>query len=203
MRTIEFTLQEVTEYYQGDFQKHLRQYFDIVQRNNKNCILFMDAFHNQDRLVEGQPAHYYSRLSADKKEVDETKLNFIFAGIFYFMVLVPRRLRSLFGDDTATDFYLATGWPWTSCGLGGFLTPKQTLSEAHLYPIEVEKANYITMMNVVGPFMLHEIKDFISESGSRNLNQAAFDRLYRTTSDKVDLLLADLQEQTNSFIEQL
>jgi hypothetical protein len=59
------------------------------------------------------------------------------------------------------------------------------------------------MMNVVSPFMLHEIKDFISESGSRNLNQAAFDRLYRTTSDKVDLLMADLQEQTNSFIEQL
>jgi hypothetical protein len=200
MRNIKFTLQDVKNYYYGDYCNHIFTYFDITRSNGINRILFVEANFNKKRAWEGMPAR---EKFFENYGIDKTKLNFMFAGIFYFMVLIPQRLRALFGENVVNDFYLTTRWPSISCGMGGSLPPKETLLEAGLYPCEAEKANFKAMMAVVVPFMVEEIKSFLSNKGSDNIDQEAFNRLHQATSNHIEKLSNDLNLHISDFLEQL
>lgn len=173
MRKIAFDKKVVKDYYEGKFTKDLQRYFDIQVQDGIPRILSMDVRFNKNRCRDGSPASQNPSLlllspDAWKNAVDRdagidvTQQNFIFSGLYYFMLLIPQTIRKMVDEEAEKDFYRCTGWPLSSAGLGGCLPPEQMLREASLFPNEVEYDNYCAMLDVVAPFMFEEIRQFLS-----------------------------------------
>lgn len=152
----------------------------------------MTSRFNKSRGTDGSPA-----LSAEGKE--RTLRNFIFSGIFYFMLLIPQTIRKVCGEEAEEDFYRCSGWPLSSAGLGGCLPPLQMLEEARLLPIESEKDNYYSMLNVVTPFMIHEFLEYIFSVNSKNLNQIACFRFRNAIADHASSLINRIVTDAKNF----
>ena len=164
MRILQFQKDLIRHYYTFDFGVDLMNYFDIQPMVNHRTIPFIGHLTerlNPNRKFDGSPARRgYSLLThldhmrsgtVPVYHIDrnETEKNFIFAGIFYFLVLVPQTLRKMFGIEVEYDFYRCTGWPCISAGLGGSLPPRQMLEEASLYPCDAELDNFYRMLREV------------------------------------------------------
>lgn len=144
----------------------------MVDHRDIAFIAYLDWHFNPQRKCDGAPACRVSLSdfrnfrfgNSDIPDVkNETEKNFLFAGIFYFLMLVPQTLRKLFGKDVEYAFYRCTGWPLVSAGLGGYLPPEQMLAEAKLMPCEGERENYHRMLSEVVPFMNDEIRRFFRQ----------------------------------------
>ena len=211
MRKIVFDKKVVKDYYDGKFAEHLQRYFDIQVRNGIPCILSMDVHFNKKRLHDGSPASQNPPLwllSTNAWEnvdagIDVAQLNFIFSGLYYFMLVIPQTIHRLFGKDTEYNFYRCTGWPLSSAGLGGCLPPKQMLSEASLFPAEVEYENYCAMLDVVAPFMFEEIRNFISGENSNNLNTIAYNELLTTMKGQNEKFMNSIITEAEEFYCQI
>lgn len=209
MRTLQFPAELIREYYTNDFGIDLRQYFKMVPMVNHRDIAFIahpDWHFNPQRKCKGSPANRYSLSDYENlRFVDfpyvekETEKNFIFAGIFYFLVLVPQTLREMFGKEVEYDFYLCTGWPLISAGLGGYLPPKQMLEEASLFPCEVERENFHRMLTEVVPFMTKELQRFFRQEDSKNLNDKAYRGMLAGMTDKVEDFLSKINKHSAEF----
>ena len=211
MRKIVFDKKVVKDYYDGKFAEHLQRYFDIQVRNGIPWILFMDGHFNKKRLHDGSPASQNPPLwllSTNAWEnvdagIDVVQLNFIFSGLYYFMLVIPQTIRKMFGEKVEYDFYRCTGWPLSSAGLGGCLPPKQMLSEASLFPAEVEYENYCAMLDVVAPFMFEEIRNFISGENSNNLNTTAYNELLTTMKGQNEKFMNSIITEAVEFYRQI
>lgn len=212
MRKIVFDSKVVKDYYNGKFAKDLQRYFDIQVRNGIPMILSMETHFNQGRLIEGSPASSYLRLIDDSPASrsdcensgeDRTQLNFIFSGLYYFMLVIPQTIRRMFGEDSEYDFYRCTGWPLSSAGLGGYLSPKQMLSEASLFPIDIESENYCAMLDAVAPFMFDEIRQFVSGEASSNLNAEAYNRLLASMGNQIKEYINSIIAEASAFYCQI
>ena len=211
MRKIAFDKKVVKDYYDGKFAEDLQRYFDIQVHNGIPCILFMDGHFNKKRLHNGSPASQNPPLwllstNAWKNVdsgIDVTQLNFIFSGLYYFMLVIPQTIRRLFGEEVEYDFYRCTGWPLSSAGLGGYLHPEQMLSEACLFPVEVEYENYCAMLDIVSPFMLEEMRQFLSGENSNNLNAAAHCRLLTAMESQNEKFMNSIIAETTELYRQI
>lgn len=209
MRTLNFTQKLIQEYYHKDFGIDFRCYFDVKPMVNHREIAYighLDWHFNPNRKCSGSPACRYSLLDyqdmpwQDFQVVkNQTEKNFIFAGIFYFLVLVPQTLRKMFGEEVEYDFYRCTGWPLVSAGLGGYLPPKQMLEEASLFPCEVERENFHRMLSGVCPFMIDELRGFFMKGDRSNLNNTAYNRLLDNIYIKVEDFLSKIEKLSTDF----
>lgn len=212
MRKIAFDKKVVKDYYEGKFTKDLQRYFDIQVRDGISWILFMDK-NNKNRCCDGSPAQNPSLLllsldawkNADDRDagIDVTQQNFIFSGLYYFVLLIPQTIRKMFGEEAEYDFYRCTGWPLSSAGLGGYLPPEQMLSEASLFPDKVEYDNYCAMLDVVAPFMFEEIRQFLSGENSNNLNAEAYNRLLMATKSQNEKFMDSIITDASSLYHQI
>ena len=136
MRTLLFPLELIRDYYTNDFGIDLRQYFEVrpmVGHRDIAFIAHLDWHFDPQRKCNGAPACTASLMDfrnfrfgiLDIPYVkNEKEKNFLFAGIFYFIILVfiilvPQTLREMFGEDMEYAFYRCTGWPLVNAGLGG------------------------------------------------------------------------------------
>lgn len=209
MRTLQFPIELIQSYYANDFGIDLRRYFDIKPMVNHRDIAFignLDGLHNQERKCSGSPAcryslaDYRSSRGQDFRDVENgTEKNFIFAGIFYFLVLAPQTLREMFGQEVEYDFYRCTGWPLISAGLGGYLSPAQMLKESSLFPCSVERENFHRMLTEVGPFMNYELRRFFKQEDRKNLNNEAYIRMLVGMADRIEDFLLRINDQSVTF----
>ncbi len=209
MRTLIFPKELIEGYYGKDFGTDLRQYFEIKPMVGHREIAFLahlDRHFNPKRKCSGLPARRYSLKEFWAMPIEEipyvrneTEKNFIFAGLFYFMVLVPQTLRKMFGQSVEYDFYRCTGWPLVSAGLGGYLPPKEMLEEATLYPNDVERTNFHRMLEAVGLFMIEELSRFFRREDSRNLNTEAYDRMLANMGERRGDFLTRIKEESDDF----
>lgn len=132
---------------------------------------------------------------------NETEKNFIFAGIFYFIMLVPRILREMFGEEVEYDFYRCTGWPLVRAGLGGYLPPEEILIQASLMPCEVERENFHRMLSGVVPFMNEEISRFFQNQDRKNLSEKSYNKMLSSIGEKTDGLLNRIESCSNAFMD--
>lgn len=214
MRKIAFDKKVVKDYYEGKFMKDLQRYFDIQVQDGIPQILSMDVRFNKNRCRDGSPASQNPSLlllppDAWKNAVDRdagidvTQQNFIFSGLYYFVLLIPQTIRKMFGEEAEYDFYRCTGWPLSSAGLGGYLPPEQMLSEASLFPNEVEYDNYCAMLDVVAPFMFEEIRQFLSRENSNNLHAEAYNRLLKAMQWKNKMVMESISINTSLLYQYL
>ncbi len=139
---------------------------------------------------------YQAESRIDNKE---TEKNFIFAGLFYFLVLVPQTLREMFGEQLEYDFYRCTGWPLVSAGLGGYLPPKRMLEEASLFPCEAERDNFHRMLTEVLPFMNAELRHFFMQK-DREINDVdAYSTMISKMGDNVEAFLKKIEAESTIF----
>lgn len=198
MRKIAFDKKVVKDYYyDGKFAEDLQRYFDIQVRDGISYI-------NKKRFHKGSPASQNPPLwliSTNAWEnvdsgIDVAQLDFIFSGLYYFMLVIPQTIHRLFGKDTEDNFYRCTGWPLSS------LPPKQILSEVSLFPVEIEYENYCAMLDVVAPFMIEEIRNFISGENSNNLNATAYNELLTTMKDQNEKFINSIITEAVKFYRQ-
>lgn len=213
MRTLHFPVELIRDYYTNDFGIDLRQYFEIKPMVGHREIAFighLDWHFNPHRKCDGAPACRVSlsdfrsfRFGApDIPDVkNETEKNFIFAGIFYFLVLVPQTLREMFGEDVEYAFYRCTGWPLVSAGLGGYILPEQMLMEAALMPCEVERENFHRMLSAVMPFMNGEIRRFFQRVDGRNLHEETYRKMIDLIGERCDEFLNRIESESNAFMK--
>lgn len=213
MRTLHFPAELIQGYYTNDFGIDLRRYFDIKPMMNHRDITFirnLNGLHNQERKCSGSPACRYSLADyrsmrwLDFQDVEnETEKNFIFAGIFYFLVLAPQTLREMFGQEVEYNFYRCTGWPLISAGLGGYLPPVKMLKEASLFPCSVERKNFHRMLTKVGPFMNYELRGFFKQEDRKNLNNEAYIRMLVGMEGRIEDFLLRINDQSVKFCNSL
>lgn len=129
----------------------------------------------------------------------ETEKNFIFAGLFFFIIIVPQTLREMFGQEVEYAFYRCTGWPLVSAGLGGYLPPREMLREAALMPCEVERENFHRMLTAVGPFMNEEIRRFFQKVDRKNLHEESYRKLVDIIGERTDEFLRRVENYSNAF----
>lgn len=211
MRTLHFPTDLIREYYSNDFGIDLRRYFEVKPLSLHKNIAFighLDWHFNPQRKCDGSPARRYSlrdymemRWQDIHEVTNQTEKNFLFAGLFYFIILVPQTLRDLFGEETEYDFYRCTGWPLVSAGLGGYLSPEEMLREATLMPNEVERENFHRMLSEIVPFMNDEISRFFRKQDRTNLHEEAYNRMLSVIGDKTDEFLSNVENASNQFRE--
>ena len=193
MRKIAFDKKVVKDYYEGKFTKDLQRYFDIQVQDGIPRILSRNVRFNNGEPASQNPS--FLSLDAWKNAVDRdagidvTQQNFIFSGLYYFMLLIPQTIRKRVDEEAEYDFYRCTGWPLSSADRGGCLPPEQMLSEASLFPDKVEYDNYCAMLDVVAPFMFEEIRQFLSRENSNNLNAEAYNRLLKAMQWKNEMFM--------------
>lgn len=166
----------------------------------------LDWRFNPDRICDGSPAYRSSQVGIiNLRGVDleydqaETEKNFIFSGIFYFLLLVPQTLHKMFGEEVEYDFYRCTGWPLIHAGLGGRMQPEHMLKEASLYPCKAESENYYRMLLEISPFINEELRSFFSDEFHVNLNEKAYDRMHARMEGKIEDFLLKIQEESSRF----
>ena len=128
MRTLLFPLELIRDYYTNDFGIDLRQYFEVrpmVGHRDIAFIAHLDWHFDPQRKCNGALACTASLMDfrnfrfgiLDIPYVkNEKEKNFLFAGIFYFIILVPQTLREMFGEDMEYAFYRCTGWTLVNVG---------------------------------------------------------------------------------------
>ena len=196
---INFTIEAVRDYYNGDFSRDLRCYFIVDPPGSLRdypMIPFMSLRFNKLREQNGNPA-----LSAEGKV--RILRNFIFSGICYFMFLIPQTIRQICGEGPEIDFYRCTGWPLSSVGMSDYLPPMKILEEASLLPSEGERDNYYSMLNMVTPFMIHEFLEYIIGVNTKNLNHIAYFRFRNAIADHasslINRIVTDAMNFTSTF----
>ncbi len=213
MRVLHFPLELIRDYFAFDFRWDLMRYFHVeplVTHQSISLIRHLDWHFNPQREYDGCPArtsHIEDAQSMNLPDscssahIDnkETEKNFIFAGLFYFMVLVPQTLRVMFGKDVEYDFYRCSGLPMVSAGLGGFLPPKQMLEEASLFPCEAERDNFYRMLTEVVPFMNAELRRFFMQEVREVKDVDAFARMISKMGDNVEAFLKKIEEESKRF----
>lgn len=213
MRTLHFPAELMRDYYNNDFGIDLRRYFEVKPMVGHRDIAFighLDWHFNPQRKCDGAPACRVSLSDfrsfrfggvpdfADVK--NETEKNFLFAGIFYFIRLVPQTLREMFGEDVEYAFYRCTGWPKVSAGLGGSLPPEQMLAEAKLMPCDVERENYHRMLSEVVPFMNGEISRFFLQQDRKNLNEESYQKMLTVIGERTNEFLNRIESKSQEFM---
>lgn len=194
MRTIEFNEEMVRNYYLSNFGRDLKEYFQHENGYRSNDILFVDRRRFDPR---------FSRSSGNPTGCS-VENNFIFAGLFSYMVLTQQSINKICGADVQKDFRECTGWPWISAGMAGPDFPvRNMLIEAVLYPCEVEKTNYVRMLAVVKEMMDRELFDFLTEKNAANLKEDAYRRLITAVTGKVDRIMSSITEEINSLISDI
>ena len=200
MRRLEFKLDTIRDYYHGKFSLDLNQYFKIEQSSIKDVkiIKFLDAQNNGRRVLLLLPGSSTSQ-KFHRNPAEDTCLNFIFAGIFYFMVLIPQTIGKMLGKETEYEFYRATGWPLISAGLGGQIEPSKMLKEAGIYPEEAERENFVRMLSSISPFMFEKIRLLLEGKEPECLDSQAYQRLTSEVSPVLNDLLINLTKQSMEF----
>lgn len=213
MLALHFPSKLIRDYYTNDFGIDLRQYFEVKPMVGHRDIAFighLDWHFNPQRKCNGAPACRVSlndfrnlRFGGvpDFDDVkNETEKNFIFAGIFYFIILVPQTLREMFGQDVEYAFYRCTGWPLVSAGLGGYLPPEQMLEEATLMPCDVERKNFHRMLSEVVPFMNEEIKRFFVGVDRKNLHEESYRKMIDLIGERTGRFLERVESESIAFM---
>ena len=195
MNKIEFTSNMVTYYYRNNYANDIDKYFIVERYKDINRILFLDR---RNGYSDGSPSGYYL---VDGGSTDK---NYIFAGIFAYMILVQQTIHELFGDEVQMDYHKCTGWPLISAGMAGpYYSFENMLKEAKLYPESAEVDNYISMLKVVCPIMSQEIKDLLSKQDTSNLDDMAYQRLTTAMNGHIEELLMSINNKNESFVSQL
>ena len=189
---LELSFEDFLQYYRSqEFEKGLQNYFKVTEsRDGYRIIRSMDRYFN-DSIPEP-----YSYLPIEKGH----EKSHYFAFIFYYMSLCNYAIEKVAGRDALIKFLKCTNWPMTICGMGGILSPNQTLKEADLV-YEKNSTNCqktFALFQEVIPFMKEELNNFF-KGGAENLNQAAYDEFVKAMDGKIEEFWKIADKEIESF----
>lgn len=178
---LELNYQDFVKYYRSqDFLRGLKNYFiDTWSNDGYLTIRFMDR--------------HSTNPHSPILEENGTEKSSYFAIIFYYVSLCNYAINEVAGMDTLINFLKSTGWPMTSCGLGGIMSPNHTLKEAELI-----YENTSTLFQEVIPFMKEELNKFFN-GGADNLNQIAYDEFVKAMEGKIDKFWEIADKEIEAF----
>lgn len=191
MKSICFDAFRILDYYRKEFGNDLLKYFRMSSyiggvneiaglKDMKPMILTGGS---SMRPFRGCPA-------ADMEK------NFIFSGLFYYLLLIPRTIERLYGLRSKMDFAMDLGWPLWDRRYHGIY---ELLEEAALLPCDAGLENFLDMLTEVRRFMLHEMRCFLTREGNFSLDGEAHGRLTATIGPDIENFIAELSGLTDVF----
>lgn len=189
---LELSFEDFLLYYRSqEFEKGLQNYFKVTKSMDGNRII-----RSMDRYFNDSIPEPYSYLPIEKGH----EKSHYFAFIFYYMSLCNYAIEKVAGMDALIKFLKCTNWPMTICGMGGILSPNQTLKEADLV-YEKNSANCqktFALFQEVIPFMKEELNNFF-KGGAENLNQTAYDEFVKAMDGKIEEFWKIADKEIESF----
>lgn len=212
---LKFTEEIVLNYYNTLYANDLKGYFNITCRDGLNQILYLEHHHNPHRLSSREE---YLRRNliplADSNLIERiereenlcTEHEHIFSGIFAHNILIQQALAEFCGKEFGINepFHRSSGWPMISAGLAGpYCDVLIMLGNARLLPYRNEVGSYKTMMEVLHPIMIAEIRDFLTGKNPANINPSAYKELIESTNPKIEIVIGKIEDKYKYMIENL
>ena len=218
---LNFTEEIVLNYYNTLYANDLKGYFNITHRDGLNQILSLGHDHNPHRLSSREEYcrrsfERFNRMLFNHTEADSnliereenlcTEYEHIFSGIFAHNILIQQALAEFCGEELWINepFHRSSGWPMISAGLAGTYCDVLTmLGNARLLPYRNEVERYKTMMEVLHPIMIAEIRDFLTGKNPTNINPSAYKELIESTNPKIEIVIGKIEDKYKYMIENL
>lgn len=192
MNKIYFKSNSIRKYYISEFANDLVKYFNI-----STAIGGVKALIGLGEMKHGIYTSRYLLGPCRGCPAKDTEKSFIFSGLTYFMLLIPRTIERLYGLSAKIDFGLATGWP---------LTIDQHTEEYHimkttcLLPCDAQFENYFRMFREVRSMMLDEIRSYITDPHTGCLDKEAHRRLVETIGSDIENFISELSGMADVFL---
>lgn len=192
MKKICFAPDSIRKYYNFEFANDLVKYFNISTA--------IGGIHELTGVKERTPWILTNRRSVGPFPgcpAADTERNFIFSGLFYFMLLIPITIGRLYGLGFKIDFGLATGWPLTT---DRRKEEYELMKVASLLPCDAEFENYLAMFREVRPMMLDEIRHFITAPDAECLDKRAHRSLAEKIGPDIENFISELSGLVDVFL---
>ncbi len=177
----DLTLKAYKEFYFKEFPR-LLEWFYPSRSHDGRVILFAYRDDNLGRR--------FLRLVECPGELDSTGEYFFSVSVF-FTSLIPQVLKKSINCTAMDLFFKASGWPLMSSGLGGQVSAECWLKDSEIYPNEVEVKWYNALIDIVKPFFVNEIREFL-KGGQASLDSAAYQQLVESAEGKTDVIEKNL-----------
>lgn len=130
---------------------------------------------------------------------------YYFSVSVFFISLIPQVIEKVSGKEATKLFHKASAWPVLSAGLAGIVSPERWLYESgdEVYPSSFESPYYCSLLDIVLPFHVKEILDFLKGTqNSADVN--AYSNLCECTKNDIEKiaeeLIAATKESENNFL---
>ena len=139
----------------GEFERDLHRYFG----ENANASDYYSIIDLESR--------FHDRLMNKKLPAGDNPIrNFMFAGMFAYLTVAACTVEEVLDEESATEFYRISGWPWMSwspnCGLPDF--PVKNLELAGLMPTKLEAKQFLTILGCVFYVMDAHCREIVNKN---------------------------------------
>ena len=151
MKELSFTYTLVDRYYHEELIRDIKNYF-VLSDNGEVTSLHQRG----DNPSDSYPGVYGG---ADSWWV--TERNYMFSGMFFYMYVIQKSIRKVWGKDRELLFCRVHDWPvFDDIQPIDDFNPIASLREANLAPLKSERDNYVAMLDVVIPYLEEIIKAY-------------------------------------------
>ena len=176
------------EYFNSDFHKDLRIFFDISYNygdRTYSFVKFVECFQNEN----------YSRRTMNWMGI---KHYHMFSVAVFYIHSMAQVIGHLYGYRLMEDFLRASGCPLIHCGSGGHMHPIQVMYEGALYPCASHFESYISILNTSKEFIKEYFINFL-QGEAHNLNNEAYHRLCKVVC--IAACIDDLEAILDNYIK--
>ena len=191
MKRIYFDRNSIRAYYNVEFANDLVKYFQV-----STAIGGVNELRGMREMTPWILAGLDAKGPYPGCPAADTEKNFIFSGLFYFMLLIPRTIERVYGIKTKIDFGLATGWPLAA---NPHSDEYDLMKSASLLPCDAEIENYLGMLYAVRPVMLDEIRSFMTDPEAPCLDKKAHGHLVERIGPDIDNFFRELSGMADVY----
>ena len=195
-------------------------YKEFSKRGDEVLVEYVDFYHKKfpyifrdfyPSLRNGVVLHAVRNLNDNKRLRSSILLNdngchvhdstevYYFSVSLYFLSVIPQVITKILGDEATKLFYKAAAWPMLSAGLAGIVSPERWLFESgpdsELYPTSYEYPYYNSLLEIVLPFHIKEVSDFLS-GNQKSADICAYSSLCEMSKNDIDKIVDELKMAT-------
>lgn len=166
----------------GEFERDLHRYFGENDNVDDIYAIINLEYRFHDRFMN-------KKLPAG----DNPIRNFMFTGMFAYLLVAAVTVEEVLDVDSATEFYRLSGWPWMSwsanCGLPDL--PVKNLELAGLMPTKFEAEQFLTILGSVFYVMDSRCREIVNKN---NILGHARDKFKRKLAERKERVFKEISD---------
>ena len=166
----------------GEFERDLHRYFGENDNVDDIYAIINLEYRFHDRFMN-------KKLPAG----DNPIRNFMFTGMFAYLLVAAVTVEEVLDVDSATEFYRLSGWPWMSwsanCGLPDL--PVKNLELAGLMPTKFEAEQFLMILGSVFYVMDSRCREIVNKN---NILGHARDKFKRKLAERKERVFKEISD---------